>query len=242
MAAGIVYHALTSSSGVTFDVAGWVPDTGAPDDNVRPIHAQFDTTGTEIWTAAKITTMLGYLDGVEALLTAIDGRVDGLEALIGTTNSTLAGTLTVGPHAVTNAGTFAVQVSSLPALAAGTNLIGRASASHETSTIYNGTTALTPKFKKIDCSSSGDNEIVAAVSGKKIRVLSWDVSPSDVVNFKWRTASTDITGLYYAANAGNGVSKPYSPVGYFETVADEALNLNLSAAEAVGGSVVYVEV
>lgn len=146
-----------------------------------------------------------------------------------------------GSGAVSAATQRMVLATDVP-LPAGTNLTGRVSASQETSTIYNGTTALTPKFKVISCSSSGNNEIVAAVSGKKIRVLAWDVSPSDVVNFKWRTANTDITGLYYAANAGNGVSKSFSPVGYFETASDEALNLNLSAAEAVGGSLVYVEV
>lgn len=103
MAAGIVYHDITTSSGETFTVGSWVPDTGSPDANAIPVHMVFDATGVEVWTAAKITTMLGYLDGVETLLTAIDGHVDGLEAL-------LSGTLTVASHAVTNAGTFAVQV------------------------------------------------------------------------------------------------------------------------------------
>lgn len=135
-----------------------------------------------------------------------------------------------------------VDVLSLPATPAGTNLIGRVSASHETNTIYNGTTALTPKFAVIAESSSGNNEVVAAVTGKKIRVISCFVSPSDAVNFKWRSASTDITGLHYAANAGNGVSLGWNPNGHFETASDEALNLNLSGAVAVGGSVVYVEV
>lgn len=146
----------------------------------------------------------------------------------------------VGIDQTTPGTTNGVQVNA--ALPAGTALLGKVSASNETSTLYNGTTALTPKYKKIDCSSSGNNEIVAAVTGKKIRVIQWVVSPSDAVNFKWRSASTDLTGFHYAANAGNGVSEPWNPVGYFETASDEALNLNLSAAEAVGGSLVYVEV
>jgi hypothetical protein len=105
MAAGIVYHAITTSVGVTFDVGSWVPDTGAPDDNAVPVHYSFDTTGAEVWTAAKITTMFGYLDQIE-------GYLDGLETLVTATNAALAGTLTVGSHAVTNAGTFAVQAAS----------------------------------------------------------------------------------------------------------------------------------
>lgn len=193
---------------------------------------------------------LGSDDPAVVALQLIDNAISGSEMQVDVVAALPAGTNNIGdvdvlslpsiPAGTNNIGD--VDVLTLPALAAGTNLIGRTSASHETSTVYSGTTALTPKFKKIDCSSSGNNEIVAAVTGKKIRVLAWDVSPSDVVNFKWRTASTDITGLYYAANAGNGVARAFNPVGYFETVSDEALNLNLSAAEAVGGSLVYVEV
>ncbi len=54
------------------------------------------------------------------------------------------------------------------ALAAGTNLIGKVASVHSTDTIYNGTTALTPKFAKIAASSSGNNTLVSAVSSKKI--------------------------------------------------------------------------
>lgn len=112
----------------------------------------------------------------------------------------------------------------------------------DTSTLYDGSTSLTPKFAVISESSSGNNEVVAAVSGKKIRVLQWIVSASAAVNFKWRTASTDITGLFYASAAGAGAGGAFCPVGHFETADDEALNLNLSGAVAVGGSVVYVEI
>lgn len=70
----------------------------------------------------QLTTIASYLDGVEGQLTTIDGHVDGVEASL----TTLAGavssakvqvdivtapTLTVNAHAVTNAGTFAVQDS-----------------------------------------------------------------------------------------------------------------------------------
>lgn len=117
-------------------------------------------------------------------------------------------------------------------------------ASHETSVISNSGTALTPKFAKISVSSSGANTIVSAVTGKKIRVLSWDCVANAAVNFKWQshTTPTDLTGLYYMAGQGNGVARAFNPVGYFETVSGEALDLNLSAAVAVGGSLVYVEV
>jgi len=124
-------------------------------------------------------------------------------------------------------------------LAAGTNLVGRVSAGVDGSTVYNGETALTPLFAAIDASASGDNEIVAGVEGKKIRVLRWGLSASDEVSAVWRSGSTDVTGPRtlpkYAAVGG-----AYCPVGLMETAAGESLNLNLSAAVAVGGELTYV--
>jgi len=124
-------------------------------------------------------------------------------------------------------------------LAAGANLVGRVSAGVDGSTVYNGETALTPLFAAIDASASGDNEIVAGVEGKKIRVLRWGLSASDEVEATWRSGSTDIAGPRtlpkYAAVGG-----AYCPVGVFETAAGESLNLNLSAAVAVGGELTYV--
>jgi hypothetical protein len=141
---------------------------------------------------------------------------------------------------VTACNTGAVTVSA--ALPAGTNLLGRVSTSVETSTAYDGTTALTPKFAAIAASSSGDNTVVAAVTSKKIRVLRWDLTGNGNVNAKWKSgASTDKTGLYYLTQyAGCGGS--YCPVGLFETAAGEALVLNLSGAVAVGGVLTYLEV
>lgn len=109
-------------------------------------------------------------------------------------------------------------------------------------TIYSGGTALTPKFAPIAESSSGANEVIAAVTAKKIRVLSFNLMASAAVNAKWQSAATDLTGLSYFSAAGGGISVPFNPLGLFETLAGEALNLNLSGAVAVGGSLVYVEV
>lgn len=135
-------------------------------------------------------------------------------------------TLTVGSHAVTNAGTFAVQ-SSL-----------------ETSSIYNGSTALTPKFAAIAVSSSGNNTLVSAVVGKKIRVLAYNLIGNGAVNAKFQSGAsgTDLTGLKYIAAAGGGICAPFNPLGWFETASNTLLNLNLSGAVAVGGELVYCEV
>lgn len=117
--------------------------------------------------------------------------------------------------------------------------------SQDTSRVLNGAsgTSLTPKWAVISASSSGDNTVVSAVTSKKIRVLFWDLSPNAAVNAKWKSSTTtDKTGLYYMGGQGNGNSRPFNPVGWFETASGEALTLNLSGAVAVGGVVGYVEV
>lgn len=114
--------------------------------------------------------------------------------------------------------------------------------SQDSATLYAGTTALTPKFAAIAASSSGDNTVVAAVTGKKIRVLGYRFSANGTVAAKWRSSTAgDISGLSYLVQyASAGAS--FSPVGHFETTAGEGLVLNLDGAVAVGGHVSYVEV
>jgi len=126
-------------------------------------------------------------------------------------------------------------------LAAGTNLVGKAAAGIDGSTVYSGVTPLTRKFAKIAASASGDNTIVAAVADHRIRVIRWGFTARGDVDAKWRSGSTDITGarpLTKYASAGGA----YCPVGLFQTSKGEALNLNLSAAVGVEGELTYVEV
>lgn len=102
-----------------------------------------------------------------------------------------------------------------------------------------------PSTATIATSTSGDNTIVAAVTGRKIRVLGYVLSANAAVNTKWRSASTDKTGLRYFGSAGQESIAPLSDdpeVFWFETAAGEALVLNLSGAVAVGGYVVYIVV
>ncbi len=105
-----------------------------------------------------------------------------------------------------------------------------------------GAALLVPKFAVIAASSSGDNAIVAAVPTKKIRVLAYNMVANGAVNAKFQSDATDKTGLKYFDAAGAGICAPFNPVGWFETVAGEKLDLNLSGAVAVGGELVYVEV
>jgi hypothetical protein len=136
-----------------------------------------------------------------------------------------------------------VDVLTLPALPAGTNLIGKTSTAQDTSSLYNGTTALTPKFATFTTSSSGQTTVVAAVTSKKIRVLRWRVTSNGTTNIKWQShvTPTDISGLSYLTQFKD-VGGGYCPVGHFETVAGEALDINNSAAVAISGEISYIEV
>lgn len=101
-----------------------------------------------------------------------------------------------------------------------------------------GNRTLIPRFAALVASASGATQLVAASGTNKIRVLSYVIVASAAVNAKFQSAATDKTGLLYCA-ANTGVSAPFSPVGHFETNAGEALNVNLSAAVAVGGHLAY---
>jgi len=100
-----------------------------------------------------------------------------------------------------------------------------------------------PQYAVISTSASGDTTIVAAQTGKRFRVLSWDLTVNGAVNVKWKSgASTDKTGLYYFSAAGSGISAPEAENGLFETVAGDALVINLSGLVAVGGRVTYLAI
>jgi hypothetical protein len=137
--------------------------------------------------------------------------------------------------------TIAVTQSGTWALSAGTALIGRVASSDETSTIFNGTTALTPQFAAITANTTGATTVVAAVGGKQIRVTQVILISNGSVNVKFQTSTgpTDLTGLLYLAS-NTGFAPGYDPTGHFQTVTGDALNINLSSNVAVGGWIKYI--
>ena len=97
------------------------------------------------------------------------------------------------------------------------------------------------KRAAISASSSGDNTIVAADSGKAYRVLSYVLVASGAVAAKWKDgASTDVSGAMSLA-ANSVVPAPHSPSGHVATSKGNALILNLSGATAVNGHLTYDE-
>jgi hypothetical protein len=114
-------------------------------------------------------------------------------------------------------------------------------ASLESSAMFDGPVALTPKYAVINLTASGSNQIVAAVSGKKIRALAYNFMADAATVARFKSAATDKTGPKFPA-ANGGIVAPFNPVGWFETATDEALVLHTSADAGVGGELVYVEV
>jgi hypothetical protein len=133
-----------------------------------------------------------------------------------------------------------VDVVTHPALAATTDTV---TAKLATDAIHNGTTALTPKFAIIDAATSGDNTLVAAVNPKKIRVLAAFLVAAGTVTARFESGASG-TALSGQMNltANTGFVLPFNPVGWFESASNTLLNLELSAAVSVDGSLVYVEV
>ena len=113
----------------------------------------------------------------------------------------------------------------------------------QTNQIMCGTTSLTPEFAIIDAATSGNNTLLAAVSCKKIRVLSAFLVSTGAVNARFESAAdgTALTGQM-ELTCSSGFTLPFSPVGWFETAACALLNLELSGAVSVDGAFVYVSI
>ena len=122
----------------------------------------------------------------------------------------------------------------------------RVEAAHQSAVIGVNGADVTPKFANIAVASSGDNTIVAAVSGKKLRVLNgFMIAAGDVDAYFVDGANTakvgdGTNGMDLAANSG--FTLPFSPVGWFETGSGQSLDLNLSAAVRVAGCITFIEV
>jgi hypothetical protein len=90
-------------------------------------------------------------------------------------------------------------------------------------------------------SSNGDNTVVAASTGRKIRVVTYFLWAVSSVNCKFTSSTTsDLTKLHYLATGELGKVYPWNPAGWFETVAGELLGLNISTGVAVSVGGVYI--
>lgn len=98
------------------------------------------------------------------------------------------------------------------------------------------------KYAAISASSSGNNTIIAAVTDKRIRVLSCFLIAATAVTAKWQSGAggTDLTGTVSLADTG-GYVLPFNEGGWFQTDPNTLLNLSLGGSVVVAGSVSYIE-
>lgn len=96
----------------------------------------------------------------------------------------------------------------------------------------------------VAAASSGDNTLVAAVAGAKIRVLALALVGAGAVNARLESnaGGTALTGVMALAAAGDSIVLPFNPAGWCETTAGQLLNLELSAAVSVAGVITYTTV
>jgi hypothetical protein len=103
------------------------------------------------------------------------------------------------------------------------------------------------KRAPINASAAGNNEIVAAVTGKSIAVLAVILMAADTVTATIysdnQSGGTALSGpLPLGASGGFVLPAATDPAAcWFKTAAGKKLNLYLSAAKQVSGAVIYYE-
>jgi hypothetical protein len=92
----------------------------------------------------------------------------------------------------------------------------------------------------IDAATSGDNTLVAAVTGKQIVVHSFVLvgAGSVTARFESGAGGDALTGQMTMA-AGSVVVAPHNPAGWFRTGKAVLLNLEISGAVSVDGVLTY---
>ena len=112
-----------------------------------------------------------------------------------------------------------------------------------TEVAYGGGHEATIKQAFVNATAAGNTQVIAAVTGKKLRVL-WVLvgnSGSAVVDVNFQSSASAITATQPLAVDG-GFMANCQPSWFCETVAGEALNVNLSALGAVAVTLGYIEV
>ena len=96
-------------------------------------------------------------------------------------------------------------------------------------------------FAAISGALSPDNEIVAAVATRRIRVVGFFfvVAGAVLVAFESSAGGDALTGRMSFAADGDSISVA-NQLGLFQTVAGESLSMELSATVQISGGVSYV--
>lgn len=115
----------------------------------------------------------------------------------------------------------------------------------DTSYVQASDVAIAPAFAFANVSAGQtDSSLVAAVTGKKIRVLSVVcVAGATATNITFNTkpgGSGVAISMLFANGINSGFCLPFSPVGWFDTGVGEGLTVTTGAGAATGVQVVYI--
>lgn len=207
--------------------------------------AQTLTTVTTVGAVTAITNALPAGTNAIGKLSANSGvdigdvDVTSLPALpTGTNNIGDVDVLTLPALVAGSANIGDVDVLTVPALIAGTARIGGVYPVGGQQIDEGGTVrAVSRAF--VNAVLIGNTAVVAAQgAGVKIRVLSAMAVGTLAVTIKFQSATTDITAGFPLGING-GMVLPYNPHGWFETAANEALNINLGLGTATGVNITW---
>lgn len=97
------------------------------------------------------------------------------------------------------------------------------------------------QYAAISGATSGDNTLLAAKTGSKIRVISLFLIAAGAVTVRFESGAggTALTGIMSVA-ANGGMVLPYNEFGWFETAVTTLLNMELGGAVQVSGGFAYV--
>lgn len=93
------------------------------------------------------------------------------------------------------------------------------------------------QFATITTAGTSDT-IVAAISGKRIRVLNYVLLATSASTATWKSNTTAISGVLPVGAYGGAVG-PFSPAGHFQTAIGEALKLDQGSSANVQGHLTY---
>jgi hypothetical protein len=97
-----------------------------------------------------------------------------------------------------------------------------------------------PKDSVISVSTNGANQVLAATSGKTVRVLSYVIVATTAVAVTWESSGGTVKSGAMPLGANGIISADFTPVGHFDTVQGEGLTLFLSSGVQVSGHLKYV--
>lgn len=113
----------------------------------------------------------------------------------------------------------------------------------ESSAMRIGGVQVTPKFVyEAVAASDTDEEIIAAVTSKKLRILSLVLIAGGTATDVTFESSTTTTKFKVTVGANGGVVLPFNPVGWFETAAGESLTVTTGAGSTIQITATYIEV